>query len=191
MHTALIFNDLTSHEVESILQDLHYQNKKWYFTNTHRAKKIAGLSTYYTQHLWGGPSNVALYTVAGAAIKYALKNKIITDKDLHFSVDEHIVEILKTSKDPVLLKLVTIMQNIDQYYIIANNKNYDVYQPVKMRGFDPLIMQDSKLQRLSELSRDFKADLQATQKHADKGSYIKFININDKNILDLLIAANV
>lgn len=191
LHTALVFKDLDNQDIAKILNSLQYAKQKWYFNDVQQAKKFAKLSTYYTKCLWGDADNVAVYTVAGAALKYALNNNIINSNDLHFGKDEQLVEILNKSSDPVLKQFIAIIKNINHHYKIADKNNYHIYQPIKMRGIDPLVMQDNKLQRLSTLSLDFKNELALTQRHADAGIYLKFINIPDKNIMDLLVQSNV
>lgn len=191
LHTGLVFKDLDNNDVQAILNALRYENNKWYFTDIITAKKFAKLSTYYTTSFWGSSHNVALYTTVGAAIKYALKHNLITSNEIHFGVDQEIVTKLKDSKDPVIKQLVTIMSNIDDYYVNSNPQEYDVYQPIKMRGIDPLVMNEGKLERLSTLSIDFKHDLQNTKHYADRGVYIKFTNVRDKNILGILRAGNM
>lgn len=191
LHTALVFQDLDNQDIAKILQSLNYSNQKWYFDDIQQAKKFAKLSTYYTKCLWGDSHNIAIYTVAGAALKYALEQKIINNDNLHFGIDEQLVEVLNKSTDPILKQLVAMIKNINQYYQIADKSNYHIYQPIKMRGIDPLVMQNNKLYRLSNLSLDFKNELELTQRQADAGVYLKFINIPDKNIMELLKKSNV
>lgn len=191
LHTALVFQDLTNNEVAEILNALHFDHGKWYFTNPMLAKKFAKLSTYYNKSIWGSAHNNALYAVAGATLKYAIEQQVITKDDLHFGSDTQILKSLYASKDPYLRKLLAIIDNIDQHYEIAKDSTPDIYVPIKMRGIDPLVVSNGKLQRLSDVYLDFKNDLIATRKYASQGVAIKFINIKDDFILDLLRKSNV
>ena len=190
LHTALVFNDLEQSEIQQILQSLHFENNKWYFIDVKNATKLANLSTNYTKSFWGSAHNAAIYTTAAAAVKYALDKKILCANDLHFGVDQDIVKLLRDNNDPILKKLIIIMENIDDYFIETKPNNFDVHQLVKMRGIDPLVMHNQQLQRLSAVNADFKHELEITQQYAKRGVYLKFKNINDKFILDLLRAAN-
>lgn len=190
LHTGLVLNDLNLQEIEQILNALHFESDKWFFSDIASAKKFAKLSNYYTKAFWGGPENVAMYTVTSAAIKYALQNNIISKKDMHFGNDRLVVDKLTASNDPIMRSLCTILFNINRHFVVTNDTNPDVFQPVKMRGIDPLVLHDHKLQRLSELSFDFKRDLYLTASYAKKGVRIKFINIDDATILQLLRTAN-
>lgn len=191
LHTALIFQDLTQNEVASILNALHFENGKWFFTNPMLAKKFAKLSTYYNKTIWGSAQNNALYAVTGATLKYALQQQIITTDDLHFGNDAQILKAIYSSKDPYLRTLLRIISNIDNHYEIAKDDKHDIYVPVKMRGIDPLVAVDGKLQRLSDIYLDYKNELIATRKYATQGVAIKFINIKDQFILDLIRQSNV
>jgi len=191
LHTALVLHDLNNSDVNKILQSLHYQNNKWYFDNIANAKKFAKLSTYYTREFWGAAHNVALYTVTSAAIKYALQNNIITKEEMHFGIDQQVVQKLRSSNDPQLKELVKIMCNIDSYYVLGKPNDHDIFQPIKMRGIDPLVMQNNKIQRLSELASDFKDELQLTSDHAKNGTYLKFSNIKEPYILELVKNGNM
>lgn len=191
LHTALVFKQLTNNDVQQILQSLHYENKKWYFDDIHKADKFARLSTFYTRTLWGSHHNVAIYTATSAAIQYAIQHKIVTKEEIHFGTDQQIVDILCSSSDPNLKQLVAIMKNIDSYYVKSQKDNYDTFQPIKMRGIDPLVMQDGTLHRLSDIKADFKSELKLTKEYAKNGIFIKFVNINNTEILDMLKKANV
>lgn len=190
LHTGLVFSDISDNDVREILDSLRYENNKWYFTDIRSAKKFAKLSTYYTKVFWGNPHNVALYTAAAAAVQHAINTKLINSDELHFGIDEEIVAKLRQSRDPILQELVKVMSKIEQYYTSTGPENYDIYQPVKMRGIDPLVMQQDKLYRLSKLSIDFKNELDLTQQYAQRGVYIKFRNISNPTVLSLISKAN-
>lgn len=190
LHTGIIFKDLTALEVEEILQALHFDNNKWYFTDILLAKKFAKLSTYYTRTLWGSPQNIAIYTVTCALLKHALNQKIITSDEIHFGVDQEIINKLTASNDSTVKILVSILHNINKHYVEKTDSSYDIFQPVKMRGIDPLVLHEGKLIRLSELCIDYSNELNITQQYVTSGIKISFINIEDPRILALLRSAN-
>lgn len=190
LHTALIFQDLDQDDINKILNSLQYKDHKWYFTDIVNAKKFSTLSSYYTRAIWGSDYNIALYTVTTATIKYALEKEIITEDEIHFGVDQEIISTLMNSTDPIIVDLMVIMQNIESYYETSDKVNCDVLHPIKARCIDPLVLYDGKLQRLSTLSMDFNNDLQNAKKFATSGSCIKFINITNPKIMQLLLSAN-
>lgn len=190
LHTALIFGDLTPTDVEQILTALKFKDNKWYFTNAISAKKFAKLSTYYNRSFWGSADNQAIYSVAVGLLKYAMQKNIITSEDLHFGVDAEILFKLGKSKSKTIQKLMKIINNIDQHYKLVDGSDYDLILPVKMRGIDPLVLQQGKLQRLSALSIDFKNELALTQEYCDRGVRLKFIALPDDEVRQLLVAAS-
>lgn len=191
LHTGLVFNDLNQDDIHAIIKALRYDNNKWYFSDIKHAKQLAKLSTYYTKNLWSSSHNTAFYTVGAAALQYALAHKYITTANLNFGVDQEIVDLLNTTQDPILQELVAMLKDIDKYYTVSNKHDYDLYQPVKMRGFDPLVINNGKLARLSTLSVDFANELQETANYTQVGIYLKFTNIANQQILALLKQANI
>ena len=186
LHTALIFNDLSTEDINQILNALQYKDGKWFFNDVTQAKKFAKLSTYYTRNMWGSPSNNALYIVMGTALKRAVQLGVVDLSDIHFGIDQEVVNKLKSSKDPILKSLIEISANINKYYTVTSQNDSHVYNPIKMRGIDPLVMQDGKLIRLSAISIDFKQELDATAQYAKQGTHIKFINIDNPDTLQAL-----
>lgn len=186
LHTALIFNDLNPSDIDQILNALHFQNDKWFFTDINQAKKFAKLSTYYTRNFWGSHDNTALYVITGTALKYAIDHDIVNLSDLHFGVDQDVVNILKNSKDPILKSLIKISNNITEHYIRGTPNDFHIHNPVKMRGIDPLVLQNGNLVRLSSLSIDYKQELQTTTELSKQGVYLKFINIDNPELLNII-----
>lgn len=185
LHTGLTFFDLKKSDVHNILEDLRYENRQWFFTNVQSAKKIARLSTYYLKNFWGSTHNVALYTVASTAFKYALRKKIITFEDLHFGIDVDVINKLNSHPDPILKKIIHLMRHIDKHYVSGDKKNYDVHRRIKMRAVDPLVLHYGKLERLTNISVDYYFEYQTTKQYAQNGVYVKFKNIN-QDLLKIL-----
>ena len=52
---------ISKNDCDSILNDLRYENDKWFFTDTESAKKFAMLSLYFTKELWGSDWNCVFY----------------------------------------------------------------------------------------------------------------------------------
>lgn len=186
LHTALVFNDLSSNDIEQILNSLQFQNNKWFFTDIVQAKKFAKLSTYYTRNFWGSNENAAIYVVTGTALKYAIDHGIVNLSDLHFGIDKDIASILKNSKDPILKSLINICNNIKNHYVIGSPEDFHIHSQVKMRGIDPLVLQNNNLVRLSSISIDYKQELQTTFTASKQGVYLKFVNIDNPELLPLM-----
>lgn len=183
LHTGIVLNDLTYEDVQDILAALRFDDNKWYFIDPLPAKRFARLSTYYNKSFWGSHSNSALYAITAAAIKRAFALGVINRDDFHFGVDQDVVNKLSLAEDKQLIELVEIMSNFENYYRPADPTDYDLYIPVKMRGIDPLVLHDNDLVRLSQLSYDYNNELINTRRYCKEGIYIKFVNINNKEVL--------
>ncbi len=190
LHTALVFQDLTPLEVEQILMSLKFSNNKWYFTDITNAKKFARLSTYYNKTFWGSAHNMAIHSVAAAMLKYALQNDIITSDEIHFSTDEQVLQKLQQDNSPVIKELFAIIGNMDKYFVLTEVDEQHIVLPIKMRGIDPLVLHAGGLHRLSDLSQDFKNELNLTKEFCQHGAYVKFVNIPNKEILQLIAVNN-
>ncbi len=185
LHTGLTFNDLNHTDVAEILNHLEFKDRKWYFTDITTAKKFAKLSTYYTKTLWSASQNAAFYLVTSALLKYCLQENIITRDDVHFGMDKAIIDKITAKGDLIVKEFMHILHNLDAYYISATDK-CDIFVPLKMRGIDPLVLNNGTLHRLSELSVDFKNELSITQAIVNKGVKLNFVNIKNSYIKKLL-----
>lgn len=190
LHTGLVFSDLSSNDVNEILASLKFKNGKWYFANLNCAKKFAKLSNYYTKNFWGCGHNVAMYTVMSAVIKKALEQNIIKKEDFFFGVDSEVIKKLNNTKNKEIKDLLAIAKNLENYYDVTDKSSFDIFQPVKMRGINPLVWYKDELQRLSDISPDFANEVDNTKKYTNHGVYIKFKNIQDPSLYKLLISSN-
>lgn len=183
LHTAKIFSDFSQSDIDEVFNALQFKDGKWYFSSIVPAKKFAKLSNYYTRTFWGSPHNAATYVITSAAIQYAIQHEIIQKQDLQFGMDIDILQKLTNCKDQVIKDALAILKNIDGYYSITETNDFDAYFSVKMRGIDPMVFSNGKLQPLSSLSIDFKQDLQDTARHAKNGIKLQFINIKNPVLL--------
>lgn len=190
LHTGIVFKDITENDAEEILTSLKYDDGNWYFTDIVNAKRLAKLSTYYTKTFWGSPRNIALYTVTAAVIKRAIEQGVLDKQEFIFGIDEEVITKLSHSEDKKIKQLFNIMEDIDNHFVKADESNFDVFQPIKMRGINPLVLHENDLVRLSDISLDYKNDLDATEEYSKRGVYIKFVNVKDKNLLKILKNAN-
>lgn len=188
LHTALLFKDLEMTEIEQILAVLHFENSQWYFTDLIQAKKFAKLSTYYTRNFWGGHKNAATYSITGSMLKYAIKNHIVTSQEFHTGTDLLVINKLRDSNDAIIQSMFKILNKIEEHYIVVSKNDFDVHFQVKMRGIDPLVLSNNNLKRLSKICVNFKQELQITSELAKHGVYLKFINIDNPEILKSLKA---
>lgn len=145
----------TKDDIHEILDDIHYENKKWFFEDPAVAAKFARVSIYFTEHLWGSDWNVVINEFCARALKRAMEIKILTLDEIHFATDKHVLTILNSSTDPVIEDLVAKCQNIEEHYTACDAAEADYSIKCKFRGIDPLVKFNGELVRLTTLDANF------------------------------------
>lgn len=169
-------NMLNQHDIQEILDDLHFEQNQWYFTNTFLAKKFAIVSLYHTEHIWGSTENNTLYWWFAQAMKRALDIQLITLDDIHFGTDRQIWAMLTTSYDSIILHYVTCIQAYKSHFYETNSDLYDLQSRSKFRGIDPWIATTTGLERLTTLDESFNSFFSTVQERTKQGHCIRFID---------------
>lgn len=157
---------ITQNDINEILNDLTFENNKWFFTDINTAIKFANISLEKTKGDWADHINLFAYQQLAEAIKTALDSKIINLNDIHFSTDDIIWNKLIESNDQKITTYIKKLKEPQKYITLSFDENYDSILHGKFRGIDPLIKTDNDFQRLSELNSSFK------QKYNDLKSII-------------------
>ena len=173
IYTGFIMKIINDKDIKEILNDLKFENDKWFFTNKEIARKFANLSLYFTQNFWGSKWNTTMNIHFANAIKRALELKLINEEDL-FSTDDVVLGKLLGSDDEI------IKQNVKQCekpFEKLPEKNYksEKFYP-KFRGIDPLIEKSSGVfERLSDVDAMFKHYYVTVQKWCKDGYEIDIL----------------
>jgi len=56
LQAGILTNLLTTDDIMGILEDLRYDNGHWFFVSKESAKKLALVSLFNTEHVWGSPA---------------------------------------------------------------------------------------------------------------------------------------
>ena len=154
IHTGFIMKMISQQEINEIVKNLEFKDKKWFFKNVEMARKFANLSIYFTQNFWGAKWNTIMNIHFANALKRALKLKIITKEDL-FSTDAIVMKKLSKSNDRIIqLNLQQCQSPLKK--IPEQKYNTEKFFP-KFRGIDPLIRKkDGTFSRLTEMDIMFK-----------------------------------
>ncbi len=175
IHTGVITNRITPLQAKDIVDDLRFENEKWYFENAGTAHLFATLPLYFTRNLWGSARNHAIYHYFSAALGQALDIGIIDEKSLHFGQDQEIMDILEDSQDVTISQMIEKCRNIEENFEVTDSE-YDLYMTPKFRGIDPLVKADQELIRLTQMNPDFKREYDEIKKWCIEGYGIKFFN---------------
>lgn len=166
---------LRKEDIKAILDDLKFENDKWFFTNPEVAKKFANVPLYHTEHVWTSARSSLLDVLGAKALKRAVKIKLISIWDIHFSLDDVVWKKLKESVDPKINMILNKIINIDSTFRLADKiEEYDKHLDERFRGIDPLIKIDNTLMRLSEVDNDFKKNFLEVKARLDSGWRVIF-----------------
>lgn len=179
LHTGLIFNIITQDEVAEILSFLRFENDKWFFIDIASAEKFANLSLKFTVDFWASHFNEALNLWGANILKRALKINLITRDDIHFGIDEKVLEKIKQSDDVEIQYYLKLLKNEKTSWTKAQKPNCTHYRKAKFRGIDPLVLRNEKYIRLTETSPSFKKNYDSAKKLVEQGICISFDEFKD------------
>lgn len=174
LHTAYIFDKLTRADVNEILDDLHFDDGKWYFTNRDSAYQFAQWPMFFTENFWASAINEVLNFWGGEMLKRALEIDLITTDDIHFGYDLAVLKKLETSDDSQIKKLWHKIYHPHGYFEQVFDDSYTYISHPKFRGIDPWVKKGNKWARLSELNPSFKAEFDRIKSQLKEGLRIKF-----------------
>jgi len=148
-------------------------NNEIIIKNRELAKEIAENYIKMNHDFWGAPFFIGQANIAAEAIRIALKNKIINEKDFLLT-DNAVFEKLKTSNNKEILEKLSLIGNKNNF-IESTEDNYDMHKTTKFRFIDPKFIENNKILRLSEVDADFKRKLEESKQKYEKGFFIKIL----------------
>ena len=163
----------THSDINYLLSHLSIHYGKYIFTQKEAAQKFAYASLKLTKNHFTAHWNLITHMWAAQMLKYALKAKIITFDDIHFSYDDHLWEILRNSHDHVIQNYMNKLIHHHRFYTSKNADNYTVHLKGKFRGIDPHVKINNTIQPLSAIDNIFHQEFLATKKIVATGHYIK------------------
>lgn len=174
LHTAYIFDKLTQADINEILDDLHFDAGKWYFTSPEIAYKFAQWPIFFTENFWASAINEVLNVWGGSMLKRALEIDLITTDDIHFGYDLAVLKKLETSTDSEIQNLWHKIYHSHKYFEQVFDESYTYISYPKFRGIDPWVKQGDEWSRLSTLNPLFKEESDRIKGQLKKGLRIKF-----------------
>jgi uncharacterized protein len=149
---ALLTDVLTHDDITAILNDLHFADGNWFFTNAGSAKKLAMASLASTEYVWSSHANQFIYTWTARALRRALDIGLLTEDDIHFSTDPIVWDTLWLSNDEIIADCLKIIVN---YQPIAEEPGATTPLIGKFRGLNPLVLENNQLQQLTDIDVDY------------------------------------
>lgn len=175
LHTGILYNIISKNDLDLILNDLKYENNKWFFTTPDIAKKFATLSLYFTKEVWASDWNSIFYKFFVEALKRAIDLKCLNFDIIHYGKDIDVINILKNQNDAYIQYIFDCCEDIKKTYKISNEKDYDFFIQNKFRGIDPSIKIKDNFKFLTQIDENFKEIYENVKKDCKNGFYIKLI----------------
>ena len=174
LQAGLLTEMLTVDDIHGILQNLHYEKGNWFFTDQQIAKKLALVSLYNTEHVWGTPTDKFIYNITAQALERALEINLLTLDDIHFSTDAAVWDKLWISNDPYIMKCLEKIINYKTQFIVIKSPHYQTFT-TKFRGLDPWIKYNDTLQRLTQLDIEYQQEYNRVYNQVTEGWKIEII----------------
>ncbi len=170
IHTGVVFHRITQQDACDIVNDLHFEEGRWFFGTPEIAKKFAQLSVTFSRHVWGSEYNHAFYQIFAQILQKAFNEKLITKDEMHFGTDKAILKKLQKSTNPIITELLKQCENIYAHFTVVEYGKGEFNFKPKFRGINPLVrIKKNKFKMLTELDADFKKEFEATKKWCETG----------------------
>lgn len=179
LQAGLLTNLLTIDDIKNILENLYYENGIWFFTDAECAKKLALVSLFNTEHVWGNPEDRFINENMANALKRALLIGLLTSHDIHFSTDDIIWNILCSSDDHIIRSCMHNIFHYKKIVTITDQETSDFIIKNKFRGIDPLVSTEQGLQRLTSLDDEYKKEYDRVKKQVTHGWPVRLQKIDN------------
>ena len=174
MRTGVVYGELKKEEVKYFLENLFIKDKRWVFKNKKSAKKFAYFFLKINRKWYSSELSALMFQSTGQLLKYALKKKYISMRDLYLT-DKIVLKKIKKYLpfDKKLALLFSIMERKVPFKI--DPKDYDVLVFCKSRAVDPLFLdnKNKKIYSLSSKEKGFQKILEKELK--PKKYFIKWL----------------
>lgn len=143
------------------------------FKNRSAATRFAELFISMNEKYWAHPISVAMNQILADAMKIAIDNGILTEKDL-FQDDAHVYSKLRSSNNPEILKLLDFLRY--DLKIIDDSESCQFHSRTKLRYVDPKFLDKTgAVSKVSDSDKKFVARLDKYKVWVEKGHNIRII----------------
>ena len=173
LQAGILTGMLNHEEIKAIIKDARFENGRWIFVTPQSAKKLAMVSLYNSEHVWGGPFAYFINKWTADALIEALRINLISTDDIHFSTDDAIWGKLWISNDPVIDKNLNKLISYKNLIKVTKPQDSDTVIKTKFRGIDPWVKINNEYKRLSEIDLDYKQEFQRVKTIVSTGWGVK------------------
>lgn len=173
IHTGVLLNCITKKQAREIVQDLEFKNDIWFFKNKETAALFAHISLYCLQELWGSEENQFFYLLFKHILLRAIAIGLVTADDLHYSIDQQILDRLQASDDSYIQRLLTYTKDWYKHYTAVKYDESDIHYKIKFRGVNPLVLTDNGLERLTAIDPEYAQEYEKQRQWCHEGYGLK------------------
>ncbi len=160
----VVTKSINEEQKKEILSGLINYNHKFIFNNIKSARIFADLLWQLNETNWSGRRTAIMFAFNGLMLRYAINQDYITKLDLFKMTDDEVIERLKQTKDDKIIRILRILELKQEQ--ITRDLLKDICPTVcKSRKVDPYILQDRKMQRLSDLDVKFAEKIKDTPEY--------------------------
>jgi hypothetical protein len=165
------FREFSLDTIEKCLYKLRVFKKEIVFSTEESALIFAENFLKLQIENWSGYEAVTRYVLISELLKKAMKENIISLKDL-LKTDEYVINKLLKTKKKDYLDTLSLLEN-KRLDFLPKSK---IYVKKKFRYVDPKIYEDRKLKRLSEINKKFRRNLEKARQLNKKGIHTGILN---------------
>lgn len=170
---AYFQNFITREEGIKLIEDLQFVDKKWVSENTPAMRKLVRFSLFMTERCWGSASNYLMSRWLADAILRAVDLGYLSLRDIHFSTDQVVWELLQSSDDSVIAEKMRMLGDVSSYYSLVKHEEADIIIKSKFRGINPHIFIEDQILRMTEVDSALREEYQTTLAKLKKGWAVK------------------
>lgn len=179
---AYSYNLTTQDSIKKILDDLRYEQGRWFFVTQESANKLGMMSLYFQEKLWGAPVTFAINRWIGSAIKTAITTNMLTLNSFRVATDGAILKKLLTLNDPLILTNIMKAKAPNRFFTVVEKEPYGAVFKPKFQALDPFVKDGSSFKRLSAIDTDFKKEFDRVQKIFQEGIKLEFKEPNKAKV---------
>lgn len=170
------FGILSRKQIEDLLQDLLFENDRWFFVSQDQAMLCAKTALHLTEHEWGAAWNYIVYQWCADALKHAINCNLITSHDMHFGTDDKIWKILITSDEKIIQELSQKILTYSTQFSLVESGPCDQIIKSKFRGIDPWVKVNDAFVRLTELDHAYNLEYARVKNRLQQGWRVIYNN---------------
>jgi uncharacterized protein len=167
-----IFSIGSQKDVDYFLAHLKTKDARWFFDDFESAQKYADFFKKLNEKYYSGLPTALMFRTVGDYIKYALKKRYISRKDLYATDKKVISKISQFHKSDK--KLENFFRRMNNQVKYKNDpEDFEAHVFCKSRIVDPLCQHEGRIKRISQINPEWKRII--VQEMKPKEYFIKFL----------------